>query len=243
MSTILMYHYLGAAPTDAGRHAPLYVPEADFTAQLRHLSRSAIKTVSPQEYDAGLSLGALAKTAWLTFDDGRLDNYTIALPALLKAKQRATFFVIAQRALSAEPGYMNLAMLREAIDAGMSIGSHSLTHPRLARLTANELRREVFDSKARLEDALGVEVTSFCYPYGNFDAQVLELVNEAGYRLAVSTIRDNVNSGADRFRLKRVMVQPGRTGASFRYLFSSLYHWVHARKNRNRWKAKHRSAP
>lgn len=238
MSTILMYHYLGEAPATADRHAPLYVPDQDFEAQLRHLTRRMIRTVSPEEYDAGLSRNTLDGTAWLTFDDGKLDNYEVALPALAAAQQRATFFVIAERAIAGESGYMNVKMLKEALGAGMSIGSHSLTHPRLARLGDAELRREIFDSKAMLEDALGVAITSFCYPYGNFSQQVVDLVQEAGYRLAVSTIRDNANWEPDRFRLKRVMVQPGRTGLSFSYLFSGLYHWVHERKNRRRWMAK-----
>ncbi|MEO8377047.1 MAG: polysaccharide deacetylase family protein [Candidatus Sumerlaeota bacterium] len=241
MSTILMYHYLGEPPPSAGRHTALYVPERDFTAQLRSLSRRMVRTVSPEEYDAGLTVAALKNTAWLTFDDGRIDNYTVALPALVKENHRATFFVIAQRALAGEAGFMNVPMLKEALAAGISIGSHSLTHPRLARLTAEELRREIIDSKAMLEDALGVEITSFCYPYGNFNQAAMEAVREAGYRLAVSTIRDNENRESDRYRLKRVMIQPGRTGIAFPYVFSSMYHWVHMRKNRRRWIAKQRA--
>ncbi len=131
-------------------------------------------------------------------------------------------------------------MMKEMQSAGMDIGSHTCSHPRLARLSRDQMREEVTASKKRLEDTLGVEVASFCYPYGNFDDAVVEAVKEAGYKLATATIRDNRNTPEDRYRLKRAMVQPGRTGRKFRYLFSPIYHWVHDRKNKRRWKKKTR---
>ena len=89
---------------------------------------------------------------------------------------------------------------------------------------------------AGLEDALGVPTTAFCYPYGNFDAGCVDMVREAGYELATTTIRGNRNAAPDRHRLRRVMVAPGRTGWRFRYAFSGLYHALHEWKNKGRWK-------
>lgn len=238
MSTILMYHYLGDVPASSAGHESLFVPPREFRSQLRFLASHRYRTVSPEEYSAGLAVGALHHIAWLTFDDGRVDNHSEALPALVAARLRATFFIIANRSLSGEKGFMDRAMLRELIAAKMSIGSHSLTHPHLARIPPAKMRAEVADSKKKLEDALGVEIASFCYPYGNFNAAVVDAVREAGYQLAVSTIRDNRNTEADRWRLRRVMVQPGRTGLRFRYLFSSAYHWIHAAKNKRSWRRK-----
>lgn len=235
-----MYHYLGDAPPSAGKHAGLYVPVADFRAQMRALRHAHVRSLSPEEFEGGLAVNALHNAVWLTFDDGRLDNFAEGLPILQETGHRATFFVIVERSLAAEKGFIDVVMMKEMIAAGMSIGSHTLTHPHLSRLPAADLRREVVDSKHRLEDALGVEIISFCYPYGNLNEAVMDMVHEAGYRLAVSTIRDNRNGPDDRLRLRRAMVQPGRTGIRFRYLFSPIYHWVHARKNRSRWKKKMR---
>ena len=235
MSAVLMYHYLGEpAPDDP--HRGLWVPAGEFREQLALLARMGRRTVTGAEYAAGLGTRALKNAVWLTFDDGRIDNYDAALPALREAGARATFFVIAERSLGGAKDYIPLSCLREMVAAGMEIGSHTLTHPKLPRLSPAQLRDEIIGSKKRLEDALGIEVVSFCYPYGSLNNTARELVREAGYRAAVSTIRDNRNGAADRFALRRAMVQPGRTGLQFRYLFSPLYHWIHGYKNRRRWK-------
>lgn len=71
---------------------------------------------------------------------------------------------------------------------GVEFGSHSLTHPWLPSVPDAQLRREVSDSKRRLEDLLGVEVKSFAYPYGGVDRRVRSAVAEAGYQLAFTAI-------------------------------------------------------
>lgn len=240
---VLMYHHIAPAPSQAGRHACLYVPEKEFRAHLAAIRAMGMTTATPADYATALSAGPGQVTGakppvWITFDDGFLNNYTAAFPALKEAGMTATFFVIVDKVLGGDAEFMTLAMMREMIAAGMTIGSHTLSHPRLARLNAADRRREIIDSKARLEDALGAPVTSFCYPYGNWDAGCVDIVREAGYELATSTIRDNRNTAADRHLLKRVMVAPGRTGWRFRYAFSGLYHALHAWKNKDRWKPK-----
>jgi len=238
MHAILTFHHISQAAADAGRHAGLFVPPAEFRRHLAHLARMGYHAVSPLEYSHSLDEGhSRERQIWITFDDGLLDNYEVAFPALLEAGMTATFFVVTDRVLGGEPGYMTPAMLREMADAGMAIESHTRSHPRLARIDADQLKDEVLGSKARLEDALGLPVNSFCYPYGNFSPAVVDAVREAGYSLATSTIRGNRNSAEDRFTLKRVMVMPGRSDARFRYQLSPLYEWLHKRKNARRWKA------
>ena len=233
---ILMYHYLGAPPPAGDPHRALTVPPEEFRAHLDMIARMNRRTVTGNEYLELLTRGQANDAVWITFDDGRIDNYETAFPALMERGMRATFFVVTEWALGSRPGYIPLSALNEMAAVGMEIGSHSLSHPRLARLPEPEMRREVSESKQRLEDALGVEVGSFCYPYGNSSDSVVAAVQSAGYRLAVSTIRDNRNHEGDRWLLRRAMVQPGRTGLRFKYLFTPLYHVVHERKNRRRWK-------
>ncbi len=236
MHPILTFHHIGQAPADAGRHRGLYVPLHEFRAHLGALRAMGRRSLTPEEDDGALA-GAKASEprVWITFDDGHLDNYTEAFPALVDAGMVATIFVVADRVLGGAGGYMTPAMLRELAGAGMAVASHSLSHPHLARVGAEQLRAEVRDSKARLEDALGHPVRAFCYPYGNFSPAVLEEVKRAGYNLAASTIRDNRNGEAHRFALRRIMVMPGKRPSWLRYAMSPVYHWLHARKNARRW--------
>jgi len=233
---ILTFHHIAEVPADAGRHRGLYVPPAEFRRTLATLRASGRRSMTADEYDSALIRppGTDARV-WITFDDGHLDNYTAAFPALVDAGMVATVFVVTDRVLGGARGYMTPAMLREMAGAGMTIASHTASHPHLARIAPEDARREVRDSKARLEDILGHPVRAFCYPYGNFSAAVVEEVRAAGYALATSTIRDNRNAEPQRFALRRVMVMPGKSPAWVRYAMSPVYHWLHARKNARRW--------
>lgn len=93
---------------------------------------------------------------------------------------------------------------REMESAGIEIGSHTVTHPILTNVSENVLRAEVRESKARLERELGHTTTLFCYPNGDYDAGVRRVVEEAGYRCAV-TVEPGLNdSRSDMLSLKRV---------------------------------------
>lgn len=63
--------------------------------------------------------------------------------------------------------YVNTDQLREMAAEGMTIGSHTVSHPVLANLTPANQRDEIVSSFKFLEDALdGLDVRTFCYPYG-----------------------------------------------------------------------------
>jgi peptidoglycan/xylan/chitin deacetylase (PgdA/CDA1 family) len=172
---------------------------------------------------------------WITFDDGFANNHAAALPILKRHGMTATFYLVADWTLGGDPRCMTPGQVRELLAEGMTIGAHTCSHPRLSRLPPGGARAEVLESGRRLEDAFGVPVTTFCFPYGNASREALDAVREGGYRLALSTRRGNRNGPADRWLLKRIMMTSDRQGARLRYSFSGLYDWLHARKNRRRW--------
>lgn len=235
---ILMYHHIGTAPADAGKHYVLYVSRQEFAAQLDALIAMGYKTVTSAEYEKSLMAPASGqKVVWITFDDGFLNNYEVALPELQARGMVATFFVVVNRTLvSREADYMTPQMLLDLEQSGMEVASHTLSHPRLSQLKEVELMQELQQSRALLEAHLGKPQPAFCFPYGDHNRAVLAGVKQAGYALSLSTIRGNKNTEADRWRLKRIMVAPGRTGFKFRYSFTPLYHKLHQRKNASRWK-------
>ena len=59
-----------------------------------------------------------------------------------------------------------------------------MTHPRLTALPPECARAEIFDSKRALEDRFGIPIRHFCYPYGDYNRAVRDLVEEAGYATA-----------------------------------------------------------
>lgn len=97
---------------------------------------------------------------------------------------------------------------REMDAAGVEIGSHTVTHPILTHADDEQLRRELNDSRARLETELGRAADLFCYPNGSFDERVRRETERAGYRCAVTTLEGLNERRADSLTLRRVAAEP-----------------------------------
>jgi len=106
--------------------------------------------------------------------DSGLDNL---LDFLDRNELRATLFAIAGDVDNAG----RLARLRGAVERGHEIASHGLSHALLAPLDLKGKRREIEDSKKRLEDALGVAIRGFRAPAFSIDRDVMRLLADCGY--------------------------------------------------------------
>jgi peptidoglycan/xylan/chitin deacetylase (PgdA/CDA1 family) len=203
---ILLYHSIGSA-------SPLAQSAAAFRLQVRYVARW-FHVVRLSDF---LSLAAdplHRNLASITFDDGFADNATVARAVLDAAGVPGTFFVVTGRLgkdlpTSAGPvRLMTPADVKALADGGHEIGAHSVTHPQLTQLPADEVWRQVADSKRHLEDLLGRAVTSFSYPKGRVDEQVRQSVEQAGYRQAVmSRPRGFVIPPLDPYALPRLAIQ------------------------------------
>jgi hypothetical protein len=111
--------------------------------------------------------------------------YRRALPRLLEILARhsvfATFFVVT-RDVTAER-----SRLREIVEAGHEIASHSVTHPLgFSRLSVDQLAREIVRSRQELESVLGVQVFGFRAPNWDLDPRAVPILAQAGYRYDAS---------------------------------------------------------
>jgi peptidoglycan/xylan/chitin deacetylase (PgdA/CDA1 family) len=215
---ILMYHKIAPRPRRV-RLKGLYVTPATFTRQLAELREGGFAACSPAE---ACQDGQPVPRVALTFDDGFRNVFQNALAPLTAGGWRALQFLVPNfigklnewdlREGEAPELLMDAAEVRDWLGAGHAIGSHSLTHARLTRLTLRDAREEIFASKKRLEDSFGVAVEHFCYPYGDWSEAVRDLVIEAGYRTACTT-QFGVNTPATPpFALHRITVRhPTRT--------------------------------
>lgn len=82
----------------------------------------------------------------------------------------------------------------------VDVGSHGVTHAHLTRLSDDELRRELVESKQEIEDELGRACPDFAYPYGEHDERVRAAVRAAGYERAYGLVDD----GRERYALRRL---------------------------------------
>lgn len=149
----------------------------------------------------------------LTFDDGGLDNYTVAFPVLEQHGLTATFFVITGKV--GKEGQMDWQQLREMAARGMSIQSHSVSHPDLRSVSAGRLKSELVDSRAAIDEAIGLPSYVLCYPSGAYNNAVIQAARAAGYVMAVTTDHGKEGDPAAVFELHRRRVQAFLPLASF----------------------------
>jgi peptidoglycan/xylan/chitin deacetylase (PgdA/CDA1 family) len=206
---VLTYHKVGPRPRGA-RLKGLYVSPALFARQLGELRAAGYRS-GPLAESAG---PAQAGRVVLTFDDGFVNVLAHALAPLRSNGFSAIQFLVADllgktnewEAAAGErtEPLMDVAQVREWLAAGHAIGSHTRTHPFLTQLSRDAAREEISASKKKLEDLFGRAVEHFCYPYGDWNPAVRDLVIAAGYRTACTT-NAGVNSTADSpFELKRI---------------------------------------
>jgi len=199
---ILTYHKIGLRPRGV-RLKGLYLSPKLFERQLAELREAGFAS-APLESAANQTNNS-ARHVVLTFDDGYRNVVENALDLLAKNRFRAVQFLVVNflgkanewdlRAGEKPEPLMDEAQLRDWLSAGHEIGSHTLTHPRLTRLSLRDAKEEITASKKTLEDLLGRPIAHFCYPYGDWNERVRDLVVEAGY-LTACTTRFGVNTRA-----------------------------------------------
>ncbi len=211
---ILMYHYVDEEPPPAGPYAAdLTVKTEDFEAQMEYLFTNDYCTISFADvYLAMAGLKELPpKPVVLTFDDGGEDNYKVAFPMLKKFGFTATFFVITGPADRGKEGQMTWDQLREMAAAGMSVQSHTVSHPDLRGVSRARLETEMVESRQAIAVAIGEPSYVLCYPAGAYNTKVIEAVRAAGYVMAVATDKGGGFELAGLFKLKRLRMQPFTT--------------------------------
>jgi peptidoglycan/xylan/chitin deacetylase (PgdA/CDA1 family) len=206
---ILTYHKLGPRPRRV-RLKGLYVSGALFWRQLKEL------------VEAGFTEGLLVTCAAprkraqvvITFDDGYFNVLRHGIQPLASAGLKAIQFLPVNflgkcnewdvACGEAPEPIMDTAQVRDWLAAGHDIGSHTMSHPFLTRLTPQDAREEISASRKKLEDLFSRRVEHFCYPYGDWNDAVRDLVIQAGYQTACTT-DPGVNTAADSpFALKRL---------------------------------------
>jgi peptidoglycan/xylan/chitin deacetylase (PgdA/CDA1 family) len=110
---------------------------------------------------------------------------------------------------------MDWATVNDLVAAGFECGAHSMTHPRLTAVTADECRRELEEPRRLLERRLGCAIPHFAYPFGRYDQRVQAMVAEAGYRSACSVRSGLSGPDDDVFALHRVPVLGGDSLGDF----------------------------
>jgi peptidoglycan/xylan/chitin deacetylase (PgdA/CDA1 family) len=209
---VLLYHSIDNSGS------PHSISRGLFRKQLKYLKENGYQTISLNTLCNYLvdDLQLPQKAVVITFDDGFKNNYDIVLPMIKEFGFTATLFLVT--------GYVSKCIawektveipdqrlasweeIHEMSDTAIEINAHSVTHPKLCRLTADQAKNEIQGSRVDIEARLGKQVNFFAYPYGEFNDHIKSIVKELGFQGAVTCISGVTKLGDDCYALKRMSV-------------------------------------
>lgn len=206
--SVIIYHEI----VDSPQEKPLgkaFITRVQFEEQMRYLYEQGFTTLSMQELVEFMQCrrNVPKKSVVINFDDG-WSSQRKAFPILNQYNFKASFWIITG------DGYGDVYFRPEeikAIDAhpNWEVGSHTVTHPwnsgsnlmtwlncYPAGRSREDVRRELADSKARLEQLLNHRVTMLAWPCGWYNRPLIQMAQENGYEILLTTIgKANVKGG------------------------------------------------
>lgn len=213
---ILSYHQTTTIPPRGTPCRSLMLPPWRFALQMRALKALGWRGLSMRDLEPYLRGDKQGKVFGITLDDGYLNNHDHALPVLREVGFTATSFIVTaeiggsntwDHAQGVPPSpLMGVEHLRHWLDAGMELGAHTRHHVNLNQCDEATARDEIEGSKRELEDLLGIEVRSFCYPYGEHRQEHADMARRAGFATATTIVSSRTRPDDDLMRLPRISV-------------------------------------
>jgi peptidoglycan/xylan/chitin deacetylase (PgdA/CDA1 family) len=216
--TVLLYHSISDSQDFFA------VSPAMFERQMQHLKKRFDVVPLSRAFAHAAGERVERDSAAITFDDGYRDFLTDALPVLKRHGIPATVFILGDSPDRAELGndhpLLTPVDFPALADPLVTIGSHGLTHKKLTKMSLEDLKRELEESRRAAE--------YFAYPKGSYNDTVISGVREAGYEGAVSVVERGVRPGDDAYALPRIQIDSSTTESEFHAKLSLAADWYYA---------------
>ena len=179
---VLAYHRVEPAKPDD----TYTVPPETFEKQMAYLHAAGYKTINLDQYVVARKKGQqFHKNIVLIFDDGYLDNLTVAAPIMKKYGFTGSMYMAVK--FEGWPGYIDWHQQYDLLKYGWEIGSHTFNHEPLPTLSEAALKDDLAKSKEYIMGIYNPPTgITLSYPTGATNAKVMKAVEEAGYIAAVS---------------------------------------------------------
>lgn len=190
---ILCYHQIREWKSSDGKVGKDYIVKPqEFKAQMKMLADSGYHTILPHQLQEYLTQGTPLpeKPIMLTFDDTKLDQYTVAKPTLDQYGFKGVFFIMTVSI--GRPNYMTKAQIKELSDAGHVIGSHTYDHHNVKKYEEKDWVTQIEKPTQQLEAITGKPVEYFAYPFGLWRPEAIPELQKRGFKAAyiLATKRD-----------------------------------------------------
>lgn len=245
---ILVYHQVAESGSSPGY--PWRVTPESFESQMRWLAIEEYRVLSLAEFLRARQTGSVVpRSVVLTFDDGFRGVLLHAYPILQRYGFPATLFLATGYIGTSEFPWVHPWLNQQddpeeyrpltweevgsMHERTITLGSHTVTHPHLGRLSPSAMAWEVMESRRQIEGVTGSRVSYFAYPggiglYGDHTPETRTVLEDAGYVCALVSEIGRNGPSADPFRLRRLGVEARDSLGSFRAKVVGAYTWVRA---------------
>jgi len=238
---ILMYHSI-SDDLQPGVH-PYFrttTSPSTFRRHMAFLKRNGYSVLTLKEAVGLLNsgYGNNQKIAVLTFDDGYEDFYTEAFPTLKAHGYSCNVFLPTAYVDNQDWAFKGKRCLswdkvKELHSDGIAFGSHTVSHPKMATLAVDDIRKELELSKERIEIQLCTSTESFSYPFAfpeqniAFVDTLKQLLYNIGYRYGVTTKIGLFDGSDNQLFLRRIPVNELDDLDLFKAKLCGAYNWMH----------------
>ncbi|MGL6066707.1 MAG: polysaccharide deacetylase family protein [Cetobacterium sp.] len=246
---VIMYHRVIKDESEKGVHGT-YVTIKQFEEQMKYLKTKGYETVTFKDMlDNRYKQRFQKDKKWimLTFDDGYKDNYENAFPILKKYGFKSVIYILDgikynkwdvddKNNPEKKLPLMSVEELLEMKGYGIEFGGHTSSHPRLADIENENIKKEIINSKRNIEKIIGDNLLSFAYPYGSLNREVKDIVKEAGYQFAVATDSGSINFSQDLLQIRRIGIFPTNNMFNFKRKVSGKYNFIKIKREEKSYK-------
>jgi peptidoglycan/xylan/chitin deacetylase (PgdA/CDA1 family) len=176
-------------------------------------------------------------TVAITFDDAFASVIDNALPELAKRNLPCTIFV-PSGVLGRRPDWameggadrtevvVEAARLKDLSGPLVTIGAHSVSHPRLTSISLERARAEITGSRDTLAGLIGSAVTLFAFPYGDYNANVVDICRQEEFRHVFTIVPEPFDPRSGSLVRGRVSVDPDDGDVELFLKMSGAYAWM-----------------
>lgn len=221
IALLTYHHFLKNEENKRFRTISTTTSDVAFSNQMAYLKQAGYDTISMYQLAAYLNnqINLPGKVVVLTFDDGLKSVHRYAYPVLKKYGFRATAFIISSR-IKRHPQkwnpdslqFMSISELKEIQDV-FDVQSHThFLHRTDAKHQPILLSRSMhniefdFEHSIRALQQFNPNVLYLSYPFGGYNQKAIQAVKEAGFQMAVTTVRGKVKPGDNPYTLKRLYI-------------------------------------
>lgn len=193
---ILCYHNIKNFSVKASPNVKAYTTTPTrFKEQMKALYDNGYQTISPDELYNYLTHNRPLppKSILLTFDDTRVEQFTLAVAEMNKYHFKGVFFIMTVSI--GKTGYMTKNQIKKLSQSGHTIGLHTWDHTAVTRYTESDWNKELIRPRKQLECLINKPVNYFSYPFGLWNQKAISKLKSENFKLAfiLSSPKDKTN--------------------------------------------------